>query len=72
MATKISKSARYSLTLNAGTNPVSGATIKKTLSISKIVPGSDAEALSDVAAAIGTVLSLPIMLVGYVETSQII
>ena len=72
MAVRISKSARFTLTLNAGTNQATGAMIRKSISFGKLVPGSDAGAISAVAGAIGGLLSKPTVEVTVTENDQII
>ena len=72
MAVRIPKSARFSLTLNAGTNPATGSMIRKSISFGSLMPGSSAEAVSAVAGAIGGLLSKQTVAVTVVETDQLI
>ena len=71
MAARIPKSARLTLTLNAGTNPATGAMIRKSISFGKLMPGSDAGALSAVADAVGGLLVKPTAGVTVTEIDQI-
>ena len=72
MAVRIPKSARFTLTLNAGTNQATGAMIRKSISFSNLLPGSDANAISAVAGAIGGLLSKPVTAVSVTEIDQVI
>ena len=72
MAVRIPKSARFTLTLDAGTNQVTGATIKKSISFGNLVPGSNANAVSAVADAIGGLLLKPPLAVTVTENDQVI
>ena len=71
MAVRIPKSARFTLTLNAGINQATGAMIRKSISFSNLMPGSNANAISAVAGAIGGLLSKPVTAVSVTETDQI-
>jgi hypothetical protein len=72
MAVRIPKSARFALTLNTGTNQVTGAMIKKSVSFGNLMPDSDAEAVSAVANAIGGLLGSPVTDVTVTENYRII
>ena len=72
MAVRIPKSARLTLTLNAGTNINTGAMIRKSMSFSKLMPGSNADAIDIVANAIGGLLVKPTVNKTVVETDQLI
>jgi len=72
MAVRIPRSARFTLALNAGTNQATGAMIRRSISFSNLIPGSDAEAIYDVAEAIGGLLSMPTVAVTVTEIDQII
>jgi len=72
MALKIPKSARFSLTLNTGTNPSTGAMIKKNISFGNLIPDCDVEAVSVVANAIGGLLNNPVADITVTENYQIV
>lgn len=72
MAVRIPKSARFTLTLNAGTNLSTGAMIKRSISFGNLMPGSDAEAISAVAGAIGGLLTKPTVAVSVTENDEIV
>ena len=72
MAVKIPKSARFALTVNTGTNPVTGALIKKSISFGNLIADCDADAVSAVANAIGGLLSKPVADVTVTENYQLI
>ena len=72
MAVRIPKSARFTLTLNAGTNLSTGAMIRKSISFGNLMPGSGAEAISAVAGAIGGLLSKPVTAISVTENDQLI
>ena len=72
MAVKTPKSARFGLTLNAGTNLVTGAMIKKSISFGNLMPNCDADAVNAVANAIGGLLSNPVTDVTVTENYRIV
>lgn len=72
MAMKVAKSARLGFRLDAGTNPTTGNAIRESVSISKIMPNSDVDALGDTSAAVKTLFVKPTLEVSLVETSQIV
>ena len=69
---RIPKSARLTLTLNAGTNEATGAMIRRSISFGSLVPGSDAEAVSVAAGAIGGLLSRPTVETTVTEVYRIV
>jgi hypothetical protein len=71
MAVKIPKSARFTLTLNTGTNLVTGAIIKKSVSFGNLIPDCNEGAVSAVANAIGALLPNPVMAVSITENYQL-
>ena len=72
MAIKIPKSARFALTLNAGTDLATGAMIKKSISFGNLMPGCDADSVSAVASAVGGLLTKPVTAVTLTENYQIV
>jgi len=72
MAVRIPKSARLTLTLDAGTNQNTGAMIKKSISFGKLMPASSAGAVSSVADAISGLLLKPTVAVLVTEVDQLI
>ena len=72
MAVKIPKSARFSLTLNNGTNQATGAMIKKSVSFGNLIADCDEEAVGAVANAIGGLLSKPVTDVTVTENYQLV
>lgn len=72
MAVKVAKSARLGFVLNAGVTPGTGMMKKESVSVTKIMPESDPDALGAVGDAVGTLLSKPVVMVSLVETSQIV
>jgi hypothetical protein len=72
MALKIPKSARFSLTINNGTNQATGAMIKKSISFGNLNANCDADAVSAVANAIGGLISKPVADVTVTENYQLI
>jgi len=72
MATRIPKSARFTLTLNAGVDQGTGAMLKKSISFNKLMPESDADAIAAVAGAIGGLLLKPTAGVTVTESDQLI
>ena len=72
MAVRIPKSARFTLTLNAGTNQTTGAMIRKSISFGNLMPGSSADAISAVADAIGSLLGKPTVTVTVTENDNIL
>lgn len=72
MATKIPKSARLGFSLNAGTNPGTGLMKKESVSVTKVMPGSETAALGAVSDAVKPLFLKPVVSVSLVETSLII
>jgi len=71
-AVRVPKSARFTLTLNAGTNQANGAMIRKSISFGNLMPGCNAGVISAVAGAIGGLLTRPTVAVTVTENDQVI
>lgn len=72
MATKIPASGRVSFTLNTGIHPLSGAMIKRTVSLGGIIPTSGVNAISAVTNGIKGLFEKPVVLVSMTEVSHIV
>lgn len=70
-ASFVARSARVSMTLAAGTDPVSGKAITKTLGFGSVATNADATALSNVVDLIAPVLVHPVSRSSYTVVKDI-
>lgn len=72
MATKVPKSARFTITLDAGLHPVSGNQMRKSASFGNLVPNAAVNDVDAVATSISSMFVKPVLSVSITEVNTIV